>query len=158
MDFPTQCSPYVYLMFPLCSSIYKCTHARQPATSNIIAVCIFILQVIHKCNYTILTILLLICLMNCYTHSHTLQTYTQSHLVPVLIIYLTYIFLFYIKDILLTRKDKTMTRNQFIQICNSYCILPEIAIENENIIDTLINETNSIIATSLIELILATEF
>jgi hypothetical protein len=51
-----------------------------------------------------------------------------------------------------------MNRIDFETLCNVYHILPAIALENQNIIDTLIHETNSIIATSLIEEILINEF
>ena len=54
-----------------------------------------------------------------------------------------------------------MTRNQFIEMCNRYYILPDIAFENENINSIL---TNNLLASQpikrakLIEEILINEF
>ena len=64
----------------------------------------------------------------------------------------------------LTRKDKRMTNNEFIQLCNSYCILPEIAIENKSIRRILKNDNRpliyqgAVLYATLIEEILINEF
>jgi len=67
------------------------------------------------------------------------------------------------------KKDKTMNRTEFRYsynydnksfetLCNNYHILPAIALENQNIRDILIHETDPIMATSLIREILINEF
>jgi len=57
-----------------------------------------------------------------------------------------------------------MTNNEFIQLCDSYCILPEIALEKQSIKSILLNDNrpliyrSSIASAMLIEEILLNEF
>ena len=57
-----------------------------------------------------------------------------------------------------------MTKNEFIQLCNSYCIAPEIALEKQSIKSILLNNNrplinrSSIASAMLIEEILINEF
>ena len=88
----------------------------------------------------------------------------KVHSISALINYLTSLLTIYIKDILLTRKDRTMTNNEFIQLCNSHCISPEIAIENKSIRRILTNDNrpliyqSAVIYATLIEEVLINEF